>query len=145
MLAFTLYRHNDDGTPTFGRLEDAERKQVCLTLELGWKDNAPDVSCIPPGVYHCAMRDSAKHHGQVYGVEGVPGRSDIEIHPANLASQLLGCIALGQTVGQVTLDSGETGWGVLNSKAAVAAFVALTQGQPFQLTIVAPIPLTNPQ
>jgi len=128
-----------NATATFGRWEDAEHRQLAVTVELPDAGNAPDVSCICAGEFVCAMRDSAKHHGRVYGVEDVPGRKDIEIHPANLPIELLGCIALGRRFGYVKLDSGPhagaEGEGVLESRDAVADFVALMQGQPFLLIV----------
>lgn len=141
-----VYLMRFDSTPAamFGRLEDAEHHQIAVTVERPWLNNAGDVSCIKAGGYRVAMRDSVKHHGQVYGVQNVPDRSNIEIHPANLASQLLGCIALGQSFGHVTLPSGppwngETGYGVLNSDLAVEAFVARMNAQPFLLIISDPV------
>lgn len=41
-------------------------------------------------------------HGQVWVATNVPGRSEIEVHNANLAKQLLGCIGVGNGFG--TLD-----------------------------------------
>ncbi|MFI5228389.1 MAG: DUF5675 family protein [Gemmatimonadales bacterium] len=123
----------------YGRWEDAEHKQLAVTVERPDLNNAPGVSCIPEGEFVCAMRASVKHHGQVYGVNDVPDRSDIEIHPANLAVELEGCIALGKHFGPVTLDhgppAGASGEGVLESDAAVADFVSLMRGQPFLLVV----------
>ena len=66
---------------------------VGFTIELPWKENKKQVSCIPEGVYELRPRYSEKfkHH---LVLENVPNRSLILIHPANDANkELLGCIA----------------------------------------------------
>jgi len=66
---------------------------VCRTIELPWKDNAPQISCIPEGRYQLVKRHSAKY-GHHLLVKRVPKRSYILIHPANVAlKELKGCIA----------------------------------------------------
>lgn len=65
----------------------------CYTIELPWKQNLPQVSCIPEGRYRFSKRYS-QHHGKHLMVEGVPRRSGILVHPANDAlHELKGCIA----------------------------------------------------
>ena len=67
--------------------------RVCSTIELPWKNNAPQVSCIPEGEYVLRKRYSPRF-GQHYLLINVPGRSFILIHPANDAlKELKGCIA----------------------------------------------------
>ncbi len=63
------------------------------TLELPWKNNKPNESCIPEGVY-LVKRDRAGRH-QYYSIQNVVGRTFIEIHPAYKPSDLLGCIGFG--------------------------------------------------
>ena len=66
---------------------------IGFTIELPWKENKKQVSCIPEGVYELRPRYSEKfkHH---LVLENVPNRSLILIHPANDANkELLGCIA----------------------------------------------------
>jgi hypothetical protein len=66
---------------------------VCRTIELPWRDNEPRVSCIPEGRYELLKRYSKKYQWHLL-VKGVPGRSYILIHPANVAlTELKGCIA----------------------------------------------------
>jgi hypothetical protein len=52
---------------------------------------------IPEGSYPCKVRYSPHNGCDVIGVDGIPGRTDIEIHPANKPEELLGCIAVGET------------------------------------------------
>ena len=66
---------------------------LCHSIELPWKDNQKNISCIPEGNYHIQFRKSKKYRNLLI-VYGVPGRSWILIHPANDArKELRGCIA----------------------------------------------------
>ena len=79
-----------DGTN--GKLE-CEGKLICNTIELPWKMNETEVSCIPEGKYFIKKRYSykLKWHFEIIDVEN---RSLILIHPANNAIlELRGCIA----------------------------------------------------
>lgn len=66
---------------------------LCFTIELPWKANKRNISCIPEGQYEIEPRFSKrfKHHLMV---KDVKGRSFILFHPANDAQRdLQGCIA----------------------------------------------------
>jgi hypothetical protein len=79
-----------DGTN--GELKDGGQL-VCYTIELPWRDNQHNVSCIPEGRYELAKRYH-EHYGWHLHVLNVPGREWILIHPATDAkTQLKGCIA----------------------------------------------------
>jgi hypothetical protein len=66
---------------------------VCYTIELPWKDNLPQHSCIPEGRYELKKRYSTKF-GKHLLANYVEGRALILIHPANDAlKELRGCIA----------------------------------------------------
>lgn len=68
-------------------------QEICKTIELPWRSNAPRISCIPEGSYILLKRFSSRFHWH-FIVQGVPGRSAILIHPANDAlRELRGCIA----------------------------------------------------
>lgn len=74
-----------------------------VSLELPWRDNQPNLSCIPAGTYTAWRVYSGRFVRDVYQLQNVPDRSAIEIHPANWAgdveqgwySDLQGCICLG--------------------------------------------------
>lgn len=68
--------------------------RICDTLERPWLNNEPRVSCIPSGTY-TAIAFQSPHNGDVWLLENTTPRSMIEIHPANLVEELLGCIAPG--------------------------------------------------
>lgn len=79
---------------TIGRLT-LDDGWTCYTCELPWLDNAPDVSCIPPGQYQALWTWSPEHGCNNYRLQAVAGRSAVEIHPANVPQELEGCVALG--------------------------------------------------
>lgn len=136
MQKVTLIRGPSTDEGTFGLLK-TEPGDVFHTGELPWRDNDHGTSCIPPGVYICKLINSPKH-GMCYQVMSVPGRDMIEIHSANwmgdkslgLKSQLLGCIALGKSIGML---EGQTA--VIGSRAAIDEFNDAMGAQDFELTI----------
>ena len=68
----------------------------CYTLERGWRGNKRFVSCIPEGTYELHWDLGGKKKGCPQLID-VPNRSEINIHPANVSSELQGCIAPGLT------------------------------------------------
>lgn len=137
-----LVRNGSTDEGTFGSLTLGDGQQL-YTTELPWRDNATQVSCIPPGVYRCEVINSPRF-GRVYQVMAVPGRTAILIHKGNYggdkakgwSSDLLGCIAPAMKLGvlprrsdnlsqRAGLDSG----GALERLHAWASFL------PFELEI----------
>lgn len=119
-------RHTDQGV--FGRLITPGFE--CYTLERPWLDNKSSISCIPVGTYKCFWTWSPRFKRRVYLVAGVTGRDGIRIHPANIYTQLNGCIALGEKLGVM-----EGLPAVLVSAPAVRNFEMLMAGQTFTLEI----------
>ena len=78
---------------------DQRVKHVFYTLELPWRDNETDVSCIPAGVYPCKMKRSPSK-GVRYHLSGTDPRTYIMIHVGNYPSEILGCILLGMSRGE---------------------------------------------
>lgn len=85
-------------------------REICKTLENGWKDNKPKISCIPAGTYNCTKDNTGKF--QYWKINNVSNRSNIEIHNGNTADHTLGCVIIGQR------------WGRLNNKPAVLGSIA---------------------
>lgn len=66
---------------------------ICSTIELPWRANRRNVSCIPEGRYRLTLYPS-RRFSMCLMVCDVPGRSGILIHAANeAATELRGCIA----------------------------------------------------
>ena len=140
MIIVSLERLESGDQGTFGQLQ-VEIDGVIYSfysVELPWRDNHSDLSCIPTGTYPCRWTESAKFKRYLYEVDGVPNRSGIRIHSANLAgdttkgykSQLLGCIAPGEQLG--SLDGQRA---VIGSSSALKRFEALLNKEPFNLEI----------
>ena len=78
------------------------RKKVftCKTLELPWRDNESNISCIPTGTYQATKRVSNKYkhsyHVKNPGKDQVVDRQWILIHPGNFYTDIRGCILLGK-------------------------------------------------
>ncbi len=114
-----LQRDSQDAARTFGTMARDDGSAECQTIERPWAENAHGISCIPAGTYPVKLSFSPHHGFAVFGVEDVPNRSDIEIHAANLPTQLLGCVALGESRG--TLNGQDA---VMASQSAVDTFMA---------------------
>lgn len=138
---YTLQRIKQNTSATFGEMRGAAGARLCYTLERPYVDANHDgvtdkgVSCIPAGTYHVKRRWSPKHQRNVYGLLNVPGRSDIEIHSANDARELEGCIALGTEFGEVETKKFGAGYGVRHSKDAVETFEKLVGVDEWTLVI----------
>lgn len=68
---------------------------TCCTLELPWKDNERQISCIPTGTYKGTKRTSPKYGLHIHILD-VPDRDWILVHQANFVRQLRGCVAVGK-------------------------------------------------
>lgn len=108
-LALTLSRYY---TPiaTLGelRVRDASNHSSvllgCKTIERPWLENRQNVSCVPEGAYTLRKRRSAVVERTSGGefesgweITDVPGRTLIMIHPGNWATDVEGCVAVGDS------------------------------------------------
>lgn len=85
----TYHTEGTNGLLTMG----ANSEPLCYTIELPWRNNEVNRSCIPEGTYVLRRRYSKKFRWHIE-IKDVPGRSYILIHPANHAArELKGCIA----------------------------------------------------
>jgi hypothetical protein len=128
MRKIILQRRPSIPQGTFGTI--TIKDLVLFTIELPWKNNENNVSCIPSGTYLCKWTKSPRLKKFTYEVTGVKGRSGIRIHSANFATQVLGCIALGITNGKM-----EGKRGVFGSTTAVRKFHEALNQEDFQLEI----------
>lgn len=132
-LTITLKRKRALKDSTLGTLDIHANNLVwmCHTLELPWKDNKPNESCIPSGKYRCERFFSEKF-GETFIVTNVPGREGILFHAGNFAPQdTRGCILLG--VG-VKINAGKAM--LLASKPAMRTFRQMLEGiESFDLVI----------
>lgn len=132
---FILERFCDcDEQGVFGRLyHDGEL--ICYTVEQPWRDNRPNVSCVPAGRYKLEAHHSEKYpdtfamvnHG--LGVYHYPAdgwtakdRYSCLIHTANYARQVSGCIGPGH---KLFASSGE--WMVTRSRLTMGLIRAIIE------------------
>lgn len=135
-----LVRAQSTDMGTFGVLTFGPN--TCRTTELPWRDNRKQKSCIPVGLYQCAIVQSPKF-GRVYGVRNVPGRSAVLIHSANFGgdvelgftTQLHGCIAPCERIGAMRNNAGLMQTAGLVSRPAFARLMSWAAGKPFTLEI----------
>jgi len=113
------------------------RKQIftCKTLELPWRDNESNISCIPTGKYDAVKRvsDKYKHsyHVKSPGDDQVAGRAWILIHPGNYFTDIRGCILIGREHTDINSDKYKD---VTSSTSTVKRLLKLA-GRNLQLQI----------
>ena len=135
MRTVTLKRISESAAGTQGLLSTDGFS--CKTLELPWRDNRRQRSCVPPGSYRCKQVQSPKF-GLVYALTGTEPRSHVLIHSGNFAgdvdlglkTHVQGCILLGKYFGAI---DGQPG--ILLSRPTVRAFMRHLGGEPFNLII----------
>lgn len=88
-----LHRNQSNKNGTFGLLI-MDGQLLAYTIELPWRDNRPNISCIPKGTYKVVKRNSAKY-GDHWHLQDVVDRSLILIHHGNWAKDTEGCILVG--------------------------------------------------
>lgn len=119
----TIYRAPSTPQGTFGKFIIDDDHYVTVERP---KDG--DHPCIPAGDYDLEWFNSP-HNGWCYLFKHVEGRTMIEMHRANKASELRGCIAPGMEFGE--LDGVPA---VLGSATALEK-IHETLGDSFTLTI----------
>ena len=136
-MAVFLERFDRSDQGTFGRLTAGSLS--LYSGELPWRDNRPNVSCVPPGTYRVAWTYSDRFRRWMYLLLGTNPRAGIRKHAANLMGddrmgyrrQLNGCIALGEKLGW--MDGQKA---LLLSAPAVRRFEEHMGRKPFLLEIV---------
>lgn len=128
-LDLILTRGPEAENTTRGILDSSDGFE-CYTLELGWKNNAHQISCIPEGTYQLGMHQSPKF-GAVWQVLNVPGRNEILIHSGNTIQDTEGCILIGKSFGRLSNLPA-----VLNSRVSFIALMKLLDpNEQHQITI----------
>lgn len=82
-------------TYTLGEILMPDGVTTFQTLELPFRDNKRNISCIPEGRYMCRKICSQKF-GETFEVCGVPNRSEILFHQGNYTTSTRGCILVGE-------------------------------------------------
>lgn len=109
-MKVTLIRVSDDGRQTLGQLfihgDEGFLIFSCYTLELPYKDNQRNISCIPKGTYLVKKRNSkySKFKYTHLHVQDVPKRTFILFHIGNFTRQIEGCILVGKIFADIDND-----------------------------------------
>lgn len=123
-----LQRTYQDTLVTFGQLTLPDYGIQIATLELPWRDNQSNISCIPSGQYPLVPVYSNKF-GHVLWVQEVPGRTVIRVHAGNTTRDTHGCIITGKSTGT---------WKgqpfIFNSRAALRQLLRVVT-KPFYLEV----------
>lgn len=118
MIQFRLNRTDYEPEQTLGELtviKEGEPEYHFKTLELPWKDNQSNISCIPKGEYPVKHRTSEKYK-EHFIVENTEPRKYILIHSGNFNHHTKGCILLGTKYRDINNDGLLD---VINSKLAM--------------------------
>lgn len=102
------------------------------------RKSSGEFPCIPAGEYKLGLGmfyggdgpGGLKPDYPAYEIVSVPGRSQIKIHVANLASEIRGCIAPGKGLGIVN-----NAWAVVQSQTAFREFMEAMNGEPGVISI----------
>ena len=90
-----ILRDDSNARRTLGQFFAPDGTALAQTLELPYRDNATDVSCIPAGSYTMNLRFSEKHQRDLWHIDGVPDRAQVEIHVGNSTADTEGCVLVG--------------------------------------------------
>jgi hypothetical protein len=121
-MKLLVERGIDDGKAIMGKLS-ADGIFECFTLE---PSNDATYPCIPEGTYPVELLFSPRFGEITPHIQGVPGRSFIEMHPGNSPKDTEGCVLVGETE--------TTDW-VGSSRLAFIALMALLTPNAEGLTI----------
>lgn len=94
-IDWILYRteQNEKGTVSHNLVMNENRgyQHICCNLELPYRSNCRNVSCIPAGIYPFEKRNH-QIKGHVVRILNVPDRSGIMAHVGNYLEDTEGCI-----------------------------------------------------
>lgn len=117
---------------TFGVLSYPKFDFWCFTCELPWLENSNDISCVPNGWHKLEQRESplltrlTKGKHKIAWDIVVVDRLYTMFHPANIPSQLDGCVAVGKKLFTYRRE-----WGVSHSEETFEKLQGfLDQGDP---------------
>jgi hypothetical protein len=141
-VRLVLQRVLSDEEGTVGVLfHDGEA--LALTIELPWRWNVRQISCIQAGIYPMLWTRSPRLRRFTYELRGVPGRDGIRIHSGNFAgdkirgfdSHSLGCPLLGERLGALTNSAGRRQRAVVASVIATRRVEDYLAGRPCTLEV----------
>lgn len=130
MLKAKIVRYNQNAKQIQG--EFIFGKYKCDTLELSWKNNQREISCIPQGKYIVKRRYSPKYKDH-FEVTNVKNRTAILIHAGNYYIHTNGCILVGKGFKDLNKDGYLD---ILQSTNTLNELLKVLPKEPFELEIV---------
>jgi len=139
-----LYRYASSGQGTKGiAITSIESFEFFCVLELPWRNNEPDFSCIPDGEYLCKFRKS-KRFGEHYHLQNIKGRTWVLTHSGNFAGDTKrgwkthshGCLLPGSRFGKLKLNAYKYQDAVLSSRPTLRRLITAMAKKDFILRIV---------
>jgi hypothetical protein len=110
-MTLELLRVGSDYALTQGVLRHNGRA-FAVTLELPWRANEPEHSCIPPGTYEC-RRVQSPRFGNTFEVMDVPGRTHILFHKGNQTADTAGCLLVAEKFVDDRVEDSKEGYNEL--------------------------------
>lgn len=112
------------------------KEHAWFTVERPYLDNQTFISAIPDGEYRMRRVNSPAHGPDTWRIMAVPGRRFIDLHIANRARQLEGCIGVGKYLFK---DMS----GVTQSERAIQELYAATEGVRSERITIMTAPILN--
>lgn len=138
-----IKRLESDEVETLGLISVIRDGEVLCTthsLELPWRDNQRNISCIPTGSYTGRVLDTeaelstTRFDYKCIAIDNVPERSGIKIHIANYVHQIRGCIIPGK--GRRDIDNDGIIDMIGSAQALDKIIQNLPQDKPFDIYII---------
>lgn len=107
----------------------------CHSLELPWRNNINDISCIPNGIYPC-RKIISPNHGECFEILEVPFRTLVRGHIGNFIKSTLGCVLFGDSIKDFNND------GILDVTNSGKTFDKLMSVLPEEFVLEIGQPLT---
>ncbi len=132
----------EDKHSTYGAI--CYKRPFAVTIEPLWRDNKPDISCIPPGKYYCRRRYYNAGKYPTFQIMDVRGRDLVLFHKGNktgrparkIKSDTQGCVVIGESYDRLWTPQGFL-WGILSSKHGFNEFMQILKGDvEFDLEII---------
>ena len=140
-MTATLTRNEYTNQGTFGVLNINDKS--FFSLELPWRENKPNISCIPIGQYKASLRYSPHFKKNLYWLQKVKSRTFILIHGATFAgdetfgyqTHLQGCMSIGKSIGTALNKHKQRQRCIFGSQQALSEFMDELGGEELILTI----------
>jgi hypothetical protein len=114
-----------------------EKRIIAYTLERPDVANLDEVSAIPAGIYTAHLRFGLNGKGRIQ-LEGVPNRTDVQIHIGTRVSNSAGCILVGMRMGRNACSLEDSSGAFGNIEKAICGALGvkkLTEGADLRIEI----------